>query len=103
SSLFGPTLGGLLTQWVGWRSIFLLCLPVAVVALPLIVKTLPSDLSPRQTGRGIDWWGTGLITVAISTLLIALSWGGKNYPWFSPVIIGLFVLFLVVLAAFVWA
>jgi predicted MFS family arabinose efflux permease len=45
----------------------------------------------KRREHAIDWLGAGLLVAGVSCLLLALSWGGNQYPWGSPLIIGLFV------------
>ena len=57
---------------------------------------------PRGKGRArIDWLGTGLLTVWITSLVLIATWGGTEYAWASPQILGLIALTLAGLAAFI--
>ena len=100
ASVVGPVLGGVMTESLGWRSVFYINLPVGILALTLIQLFLPGDLSPRAKNARIDWAGAATITVAISALLLVVEWGGNEMPWASPTIIGLGLLCVVMLVAF---
>ncbi len=47
------------------------------------------DLPFARREHSIDWLGAGLLVASVSSLLLAASWGGTEYPWLSPEIIGL--------------
>ncbi|MCC6455727.1 MAG: MFS transporter [Caldilineaceae bacterium] len=100
ASVVGPVMGGVMTESLGWRSVFYINLPVGIVAFSLIQMRLPADLSPRAEKARIDWGGAATITVAISALLLLVEWGGNTMPWNSPTIIGLGILCVVSLVAF---
>lgn len=101
ASVAGPVLGGIMTEALGWRSVFYVNLPVGIVAFIMIQTTLPADLSPRAEKARIDWAGAATITAAISSLLLLVEWGGNTMPWSSPTIISLGVLCVAALIAFV--
>lgn len=100
ASVVGPSLGGVMTDGLGWRSVFYVNLPIGIVAFALIWFTLPADLSPRAEHARIDWAGSATITLAISALLLAVEWGGETMPWGSPQIIGLLSFSVVMLIVF---
>lgn len=100
ASVVGPSLGGIMTDTLGWRSVFYVNLPVGLLAIVMIWMTLPANLSPRVAKARIDWAGAALITVAISALLLGVEWGGSTYGWASPEIITLLALSAAVFVAF---
>jgi EmrB/QacA subfamily drug resistance transporter len=71
-SAFGPVAGGFLTEWFGWRSVFLVNLPLGVIAMLLVLR-LPSGRPTHQGGRGFDAIGVALLTAFVAPLLIALE------------------------------
>ena len=71
----GPILGGLLTQGFGWQAIFLVNLPVAVVAVVLTLKVLP--VGRRGTGR-LDLPGAAAFTLSAAAVTFALIRGGEH-------------------------
>jgi EmrB/QacA subfamily drug resistance transporter len=102
ASVVGPVLGGVMTESLGWRSVFYINLPVGVLAYSLIQLFLPADLSPRAERARIDWGGAATITISISALLLLVEWGGDTMPWTSPAIISLGVLAVATLIAFIF-
>jgi EmrB/QacA subfamily drug resistance transporter len=102
ASVVGPSLGGIMTDTLGWRSVFYVNLPIGILAIALIWFTLPANLSPRQPRARIDWAGTATITLSISAFLLAVEWGGEVMPWLSPAIIGLLALCVVTLGMFAY-
>lgn len=66
ANLMGPVVGGLMTDLFGWRSIFLLNLPLAMIAIVLVMR-LPEPPSKREALR-FDWWGLLLLNAAVWTL-----------------------------------
>jgi EmrB/QacA subfamily drug resistance transporter len=101
ASVIGPALGGWLTDGPGWRWVFYVNLPVGFLAVAVLLVGLPA-IRPHQPGP-IDWLGAFTIIGATVSLLLAFSWGGTEYPWSSPQIIGLLALFVVMTVAFLFA
>jgi len=98
SSIIGPAVGGFIVDNTSWRWVFLVNLPVGGVALFVISITMPR--SRARTKRAIDWSGAGLLAAGTAALLLGLVWGGKDYPWGSPHVIGALVASVALLGAF---
>ncbi len=82
----GPVLGGVIADSpLGWRWCFYVCIPLAVVALGLLQRTLHLE-TQRKSEVSIDWLGATLMTAGVSVLLIWVSFAGKAdyYEWISP-------------------
>ncbi len=70
----GPALGGWVTEHLGWRWVFFVNLPIALVALPVVARWLPHIVN-HAGSRKIDWLGAVLLTAAVGTLLFAAQYG----------------------------
>jgi EmrB/QacA subfamily drug resistance transporter len=83
ATVSGPLIGGVIvdTSWLGWRWCFYVCVPLAVVALAVIQKTL--HLVHRPRSASIDWFGAALIAAGVSILLIWVSFAGTDFAWLS--------------------
>jgi MFS transporter, DHA2 family, methylenomycin A resistance protein len=78
--IIGPTVGGVLVDAVGWRSIFLLIIPLCVVALVLTMTSVPESKDPK--GRKLDLPGQALAIAALGTLSLAVI-EGPRWGWLS--------------------
>lgn len=81
----GPILGGVIVDSpLGWRWCFFVCVPLAVIALGLLQKTLHIK-TVRKDNVSIDWLGALLLTAGVSVLLVWVSFAGKAdyYDWIS--------------------
>jgi EmrB/QacA subfamily drug resistance transporter len=109
ASAVGPLLGGYFTDHgtvsiaghtvEGWRWVFYLNLPIGLIALFMVVAKMPK-LSHAAKGS-IDYLGAVLIVASCVPLLLALTFGGQKYPWGSPIVVGLFAMFLICAVLFV--
>lgn len=100
SSVLGPVLGGWFTDGPGWRWGLWLNLPVGALALAGITLFLhlPDHRNPGKT----DLLGMATMAPATACLILFVTWGGREYDWNSPVIIGLIVGAVVLAALFIF-
>ncbi|GGK33285.1 MFS transporter [Nocardia camponoti] len=99
AAVLGPLVGGILVEFVGWRSIFLINVPLCAVAAVMIARNLTETTPTRRTGP-IDFLGAGLLTVGAGALLLALLEGGHAWAWTSATSVWLFVLSFAMICAF---
>jgi len=74
----GPSLGGYLTEELGWRSTFLVNLPIGLIALVLIIWFVPKVAGAREAGARIDWGGALLLGLCIAAGLMVVQVGAAN-------------------------
>jgi EmrB/QacA subfamily drug resistance transporter len=100
ASVAGPLLGGFLVDNLSWRWVFYVNLPVGALAVVIVVAKL--HLHTPAIRHRIDVFGATLLTGGVGALILLTTWGGSEYSWGSPTIVGLGVLGLLFLATFVW-
>ena len=85
ATVSGPLIGGLLvdTSWLGWRWCFYVGVPVGVLALIVLQRTLHVPTLRREVK--LDYLGAALIAGGVSTLLIWISLAGSEFAWGSGV------------------
>ncbi|WP_018681404.1 MDR family MFS transporter [Actinokineospora enzanensis] len=101
ASLAGPAVGGLLTDALGWRSVFYLNLPIAAFALTAIGSRLRLPVQRRR--KSVDYAGIILLSAAIVAITLLGSWAGTAYAWTSPMILCLATGFVVLILTFIAA
>jgi EmrB/QacA subfamily drug resistance transporter len=85
SFAFGPLVGGGLTSAFGWRSIFVINIPIGIFALWITAKYVRESRDPQA--RRIDWTGQTLLTGGLFLFVLALL-NGNDHGWSSAEIVG---------------
>jgi EmrB/QacA subfamily drug resistance transporter len=99
ASVLGPLLGGVLTTDLSWRAIFYVNIPLGILAFGVLAVTLPSRR--EEAHYRIDYLGAAVLAAALSVIVLLCTLGGTSYAWGSPTIIGLAVVAILLIAAFV--
>ncbi|MGV8908426.1 MAG: MFS transporter [Propionicimonas sp.] len=99
SSVVGPALGGVFSQFASWRWIFIVNIPLCLIAAWAIFRSYHESIEPRQ--HRIDYAGAGLLTVGLTAVILALLEGGNAWAWLSVPSLLSFMVGFAALAGFV--
>ncbi len=97
AAVTGPLVGGTLTQAISWRWIFYVNLPLGLLALVVVIKTMGHVPSKHHR---IDYAGATTLGLSLALILIACAWSGTTYAMTSPQVVVPFVAGLLGLVVF---
>ncbi|WP_437181943.1 MDR family MFS transporter [Salirhabdus salicampi] len=98
SAVSGPVLGGFFVDVLSWHYVFLMNIPLGLLAIIGIVFFFHEQIEKEK--RHIDYIGSVLMVVSISSLVMILVEGGVSIPWNSPIMYGLIFIFITGLTSF---
>ncbi|KAH8655542.1 major facilitator superfamily transporter [Xylariales sp. PMI_506] len=92
----GPIIGGAIAQYTTWRWIFYMMFPfcgAGSILVPLLVSLKPKSATIGDKMRRVDWLGSLFFILSTTLFLVAISWGGVRYSWYStatlvPLLVG---------------
>ncbi len=99
SAVVGPTLGGVFSEWISWRWIFFVNIPMCFLAGSMLLRKFHEKVT--RTPHRVDYLGASLLTVGCSLLILGLLEGGSAWSWNSPVSVTIFLVGMLSLVAFV--
>ena len=100
ASVAGPVLGGWLTEYLSWRWVFWINLPLGLVALWAIHRALCGMPAQRREAQ-VDYLGAVLLILSLGSLLLGITLVGQGHAWVDPAVVALFACAGLGLALFV--
>jgi EmrB/QacA subfamily drug resistance transporter len=99
SSVVGPTLGGVFSEYLSWRWIFFVNVPLCLIAVWMLLRHFHEDVVRRR--HTLDYSGAGLLAVGCSLVILGLLEGGEAWAWSSAPSISVLVVGAALVAAFI--
>ncbi|WP_449431372.1 MDR family MFS transporter [Pseudomonas putida] len=100
ASVAGPVLGGWLTEYLSWRWVFWINLPLGLVALLAIRRALAGMPVTRRQAK-VDYLGAVLLILGLGSLLLGITLVGQGHAWTAPAVLALFASAVLGLALFI--
>ncbi|MBD1585736.1 MDR family MFS transporter [Pseudomonas typographi] len=101
ASVVGPVLGGYMTEFLSWRWVFWVNLPLGVLGWLYIRRTLAGLHTPQRRAV-VDYPGVGMLVVGLTSLLMAITLVGQGQAWNSIALLALWATALAMLVLFAW-
>jgi DHA2 family multidrug resistance protein len=90
--IIGPLIGGFLTDVFGWRTVYLMNIPLGLTALIMILRVVPKDIP--EVAKRFDFFGFFALSIAIASMQLMLD-QGENRDWFDSRVIITFAIIAV--------
>ena len=100
SSVVGPTLGGVFSALGFWRGIFFVNIPLCLLAGWMLLRTFHENV--ERTKHRVDYLGAGLLTVALTLIILGALEGGQAWGWTSAISVSVFAGGALLFAAFIF-
>ncbi len=100
SAVIGPTLGGVFSEYLTWRWIFFVNIPLCALAAWMLLRNLQENVERKQ--HRLDYTGAALLTTGSALLILGLLEGGEAWPWLSYAGLGVPAAGVLLIAAFVF-
>jgi EmrB/QacA subfamily drug resistance transporter len=98
TSIIGPVLGGVFVQYISWRGVFFLNIPLAIIVLIIAFWKVPESRNEQSSGH-IDWWGTLLVTLGLGLVVYSLIEAGSS-GFGNPTILAGLIIGMIALVSF---
>ncbi len=102
STVIGPTLGGIITDTLGWQWIFFVNVPIGIISLSLIIPYLP-EFGVIVKEKVMDYLGIITFTGALTSFLVALTFSQQNNVISGTLLDSLWIFSLIMLSGFIYA
>ncbi len=89
ANAFGPSLGGYLAEYWGWRWVFFVNLPIGILSLGFVWYFLPNIRHSAQAPTRLDWFGAFLIALSLGCLQLFVEWLPQNKSLLLLLVVGL--------------
>lgn len=107
SAVIGPTLGGVFSEYLSWRWIFVINIPLCALAAWMLIRhfteptTTETNANATTQRRRIDYTGAALLSIGAALVILGFLEGGQSWAWSSPVSVTVFGVGTLLIAGFV--